>query len=82
MNFPGCGLNAYQGVAWDAEPAQTQFFLDRYEAEELGDGCKRLTLAGIPITQAPDSTDIRALMDGYISVSRVKSAIYTVAPDL
>ena len=82
VNFPGCGLDAYHGIAWDVVPAQTQFFLDHYDAQKLGNDCERLTLAGIPITQAPKGTDICALMDGYISVSKVRSAIYTTASDL
>ena len=28
VNFPGCGLQKYQGIRWDTIPAQTQFFLD------------------------------------------------------
>ena len=76
VNFPGCSLADYKGIQWDAVPAKTQYFLDHYDAEEISEDCRRLTLAGIPISEAPAGTDISALMDGYISVSKIQSTIY------
>lgn len=76
VNFPGCSLADYKGIQWDTVPAKTQYFLDHYDAEEISEDCRRLTLVGIPINGAPAGTDISALMDGYISVSKIQSTIY------
>ena len=69
-------MTEYKGIRWDASLAQTQYFLDNYEAQDMNSDSWKLTLKGVQIKEALQGTDIRALMDGYISISRIRSAIY------
>lgn len=80
VNFPGCSLAEYKGILWDRTLAQTQYFIDHYEEQEADNGDKLLTLTGEKIEEASEGTDIRALLDGYLSVSRIQSNIYTPNP--
>ena len=43
--------------------------------KDLPDGSVLLTENGIPARTAPEGTDVRALMDGYISVGQVRNMV-------
>lgn len=77
VNFPVCPLENVKGILHDRVPAQTQFYLDNYEKTELEDGCFRLSAMGIPIKEGADGTDIKAVLEGYISIGKVRNAVKT-----
>lgn len=75
VNFPGCRLEEYRGTLWNRTLGQTQFFLDHYDAKDISTDVQKLSLAGVPVTKALEGTDIRAVMDRYISVGKIRSMI-------
>ena len=75
INFPGCSLEEYKGVLRNTKIAATQLYQDHYVKEELPDGNYILKPQGIPVTTGEEGTDIHAVMNGYISIGIVKSAI-------
>lgn len=81
VNFPGCGLAKYQGILEVKRTAQSQFYLDHYERETYEDGSFRLSAAGIPVTEGAEGTDMRAVLDGYISVGKVRGLVLEETPN-
>ncbi|WP_026508880.1 5'/3'-nucleotidase SurE [Butyrivibrio sp. MC2013] len=87
VNFPSCSIEDYKGVKYDRVPARTAFWDDNYDighkiacAWSSSDamvpyGKKELRLTPIPVTKAAEGTDIRAILDGYISVGTLKNFV-------
>jgi 5'-nucleotidase len=75
VNFPGCPVSDCKGIVRDRMPAQTEFYRDHYIKTEQPEGAFTLTAAGIPITEGAEGTDIKAVLDGYISIGKVKNAV-------
>ena len=75
VNFPGCSLNEYRGILKDRIPSQHQFYLDNYVKTDKENGDFVLEVRGIPVTEAEEGTDIRAVLDRYISIGVVRNAV-------
>ena len=75
VNFPGRRPEEIRGILWDRQPSPEGFFQDHYARTDLPDGGFRLEEDGIPSQTAPEGTDMRALLDGYISVGQIRNAI-------
>ena len=75
VNFPGCRAGEVKGIIWDAKTAPQVFYRDHYEKRVNPDGSFVLTAGGIPVTSAPDNTDIHYVLERYISVGRIKNTI-------
>ena len=75
INFPGCGLANYRGILEVEQIAQSQFYLDHYDRENYADGSFRLSAAGIAVTEGVKGTDMWAVLNGYISVGKVRSLV-------
>lgn len=75
VNFPGCPVSEVKGILWDRKPAQEQFYHDHYIRTDGENGEFYLTSAGIPTDCAPEGTDIRAVLDRYISIGTVRNAV-------
>lgn len=73
VNFPGIELSRFKGIKRDCKVSPRAFYKDRYAEELLPDGGRRLTVDGIYGEDAPENTDFRAIVDGYISISRLKN---------
>ncbi len=73
INFPMCGIKECKGVLYDREVAHNSFWDDYYLEEELPDGGLRLTVQGNTNDKALEGTDFKALLDGYVSVSKIKN---------
>lgn len=71
VNFPGCRLTECKGLLEDRIPAGEQFYIDNYDRIELNDGDFRLHANGIPNKSAEEGTDMRAVIDKYISIGKV-----------
>lgn len=80
VNFPGCPSGQVKGILWERRPARQGFYRDHYIKEDQPDGSFLLENAEIPDETAPEGTDMRALMDGYISIGRIRNMILTDAP--
>lgn len=75
INFPSCTLSELKGVLYNRIPAQKQFYLDNYEKTDIENNNFRLSLNGVRNTDAEEGTDIRAVIDNYISVGKVTNSI-------
>ena len=73
VNFPQCELEKLRGILYDRKIADCGFFIDEYLEEELENGRIRLTVHGNYNENAPEGTDFRSLVDGYISVGKVNN---------
>ena len=66
-------LEKLRGILYDRKIADCGFFIDEYLEEGLENGRIRLTVHGNYNENAPEGTDFRALVDGYISVGKVNN---------
>ena len=53
---------------YDRCVAETGFFIDRYRETRLADGRLSYNVDGIPNREANEGTDLRAILDRYVSV--------------
>ncbi|MBR4550646.1 MAG: 5'/3'-nucleotidase SurE [Oscillospiraceae bacterium] len=77
VNFPGGGIEAFRGIRRDVRVAHTQLYLDNYLLEPQPDGTLLMHNRGFaaPSDLAPEGTDVHAVLNGYISVGRVRCAV-------
>ncbi|HHT57128.1 MAG: hypothetical protein QM222_04945 [Bacillota bacterium] len=68
-------MSEFRGVLYDRIPAKEQFYLDKYVRMELENSNFRLTIDGVRNTAAEEGTDMRAVLDNYISVGKVANNI-------
>ena len=72
VNFPGCKLAECKGILRDRTVSHGMFYRDRYRlVEPLPNGGMRLMVEGIYNEDAEESTDFRAIVDGYVSIGVV-----------
>ena len=81
LNFPGCKVADCRGILWDRKIAQDDFYNNVYTEQPASfvDGAVRYAITAEPIDCAAEGTDIKALLDNYISIGKVKSTV--VSPD-
>lgn len=75
VNFPGCPLSELKGVLDNRIPAQQQYYLDHYERKELENGGFRLLAGDIRNLNAEAGSDMRAVLDNYISIGKVRNTV-------
>lgn len=73
VNFPACPLSECRGILHDRKMAACGYFRDTYEEELLPDGTRRMMVNGVHYDDAGEGTDIRAILDNYISIGRVNN---------
>lgn len=79
VNFPGCSVKECKGILEDRIPANHQLYQDDYKKKELlADGFV-LTAGGLLTTTAAEGTDIRAVLDRYISIGTITNGILASA---
>lgn len=77
VNFPGCAPERYKGILRDRRIAQLCVFENCYKWDGCEDGGERL----VPYSDlkntgsAPEGTDVHALLNGYISISKIRSMV-------
>lgn len=81
VNFPGCPLKDLKGIRENRIPDKIPFFLDKYRIEEHGENCLCLSVCGIPANTAGKGTDMEAVLDGYISVGKIRNAVLGSHPE-
>ena len=78
VNFPPVTEGDVKGILRDRRIAPTQYYRERYLEEKQPDGSVILLGQSAPITGAeevPAGTDIHAVLNGYISIGKVKSLV-------
>ena len=77
VNFPGVPLEECQGILTDCEVAPVQMYLDIYHREELENGAftRQNASRHISADAAPEGSDIRAVLSGYISIGTLRCPV-------
>ena len=74
VNFPECSLEDCNGILWNRKVSRGMFYKDSYDViEELENGGKIMKVHGHFNTQCEEGTDMRALVDNYVSVGIVNN---------
>lgn len=68
VNFPGCRLSECKGVLRDLLVSSDEFYEDKYNETRLPDGKTSYMVEGIRNWEASAGTDLRAILDNYVSV--------------
>lgn len=72
VNFPECALQKFKGILRDRKVSGSMLFCDGYDLKEkLPNGGMRFMVNGVYQEIAEEGTDLRAVLDGYISIGRV-----------
>lgn len=78
VNFPAVEPGSLKGILRERSVAPVQLFQEWYEEHTLQDGTISLEIHGAPKTAAdsvPEGSDMEAVLRGYISIGKVKSAV-------
>lgn len=78
VNFPAVEPSELKGILRDRTIAPVQFYSENYVEAKLPDGTVTLTGQGAPLTAedaVPAGTDVEAVLQGYISIGKVKSVV-------
>ena len=75
VNFPACTLQEFKGILYDRTPAQKAFFDDNYKPVKREDGSFEVVLEAGPVYYAMKGSDIKAVLDGYISIGILENKI-------
>ncbi|MGN0367678.1 MAG: 5'/3'-nucleotidase SurE [Wujia sp.] len=68
VNFPGCRLVECQGILRDREVSIDDFYKDRYIETEISNDRVSYMVEGIRNYKASEGTDLRAILDCYVSI--------------
>ena len=69
INIPSCSIEEFKGVLRDRKVSSGMFYKDGYKViEELPQGGRRYMVDGEKVCISEEGTDLRAVMDNYISV--------------
>ncbi len=79
VNFPGCPLAECRGVLRNRTVSRSMFYRDGYdEVQKLESGGRRVIVNGQPNRTAEEGTDMRALVENYVSVGVVNNVGVTL----
>ena len=73
VNFPDCPLSELKGILRGRTVSNDVFYKDRYTESRLHDGRTVYLVEGIRNWQASEGSDLRAVIDNYISVGKAKN---------
>ena len=73
INFPACDAGELKGIEYDRRPAEMQLYADNIPQKHYPDGRRTVMEWGVPVgpDEAPEGTDIHAVLHGKISVGKV-----------
>ena len=74
VNFPDCPIEDCKGILWNCRASMNTPYVDTYTVdEELPGGGKRYSIHWVDRDHADEGTDLRALLDNYVSVGIVNN---------
>ena len=73
VNFPGCPLSECRGIIRGTVVSDDVFYLDSYSEKLSPDGRMTFTVVGERRWEAAGGTDLRAVLDNYVSVGKAKN---------
>ena len=68
VNFPGCTLDECRGIQRNCTVSGDVFYQDRYKVTPISEGRASYMVDGIRKWEAGVGTDLRAILDSYISI--------------
>lgn len=68
VNFPACKAEECGGILWDRSVSMDVFYADRYHETKVTDTISTFMVEGIRNYQASLGTDLRAILEHYVSV--------------
>lgn len=71
VNFPGCGLEGCKGILCDRTVSTDNFYMDHYKETKISEGRISYMVEGIRNYNALEGTDLKAVLDDYVSVGIV-----------
>ncbi len=71
VNFPGCTLAECRGILRDRTVSTDEFYKDRYNETRISEDRISYMVEGIRNFAASEGTDLRAIIDNYISIGIV-----------
>lgn len=75
VNFPNCAAKEVKGILYDRVPAKLEFYHDRFELEKMDENIYMANSIHKKKKSAPGGTDAEALLENYISVSKLNSIV-------
>ena len=75
VNFPSCSIDEFKGKLYDRFPAHEAYFDDHYYRKKLDDGKEYIMMRSGTVKDAEEGSDIKAILDGYISIGYVKNNV-------
>ena len=73
VNFPGCSLAECKGIRRGCTVSDGVFYEDHYDEQPSENGRVTYTVVGERRWEAEEGTDLRAVIDGYISIGKAKN---------
>lgn len=79
VNFPGGPVSELRGILRERFIAPMQLYESVFSARQHPEGYTLISQKGVPIGKgiAPDGSDIAAVLDGYISIGKIRSLVMT-----
>lgn len=68
VNFPGCSLAECRGILRDRKVSTEVFYADRYTETQVSEKRISYMVEGIRNYHATEGTDLKAILDNYVSV--------------
>ncbi|MBQ0028631.1 MAG: 5'/3'-nucleotidase SurE [Lachnospiraceae bacterium] len=68
VNFPGCKNSECKGILRGMKVSGDVFYKDHYDEKKMADGRIEFTIVGERRWEAEEGTDLRAVLDNYVSV--------------
>lgn len=76
VNFPSCSPEDCKGILWDRKLARHQYYADAYNEKGKTEEGILIQLEGQPVKEAMEGSDIEALLNGYVSVGKIRNTVF------
>ncbi len=75
VNFPGGSADDVKGILFNRSLAPQEYYFHHYEREQISDDEIRINAVYRYPETGPEGSDLQAVLDGYISIGRVKNLV-------
>lgn len=75
VNFPGGSADDVKGILFNRTLAQEEYYFHHFEKEEINDQEARIKAIFRFSETGPEGSDLKAVIDGYISISKIKNLV-------
>lgn len=75
VNFPGCPVEEVKGILFNRTLSPKEYYFNHFNREEISETESRIVPVFEYATEGAPGSDMEAVINGYISVSRVKNMV-------